>query len=83
MSYAPIRARAAEAPDMLSYGPAYPLYCILDFIVDSYAELTARLNTKIGDIEATLFTVNLTVKLFRTCIPSAVIYSGFATPLSQ
>lgn len=40
---------------MLSYGPAYPLYCILDFIVDSYAELTARLNTKIGDIEATLF----------------------------
>lgn len=55
VSYAPIRARAAEAPDMLSYGPAYPLYCILDFIVDSYAELTARLNTKIGDIEATLF----------------------------
>lgn len=31
------------------------LTCILDFIVDSYAELTVRLNTKIGDIEATHF----------------------------
>lgn len=33
----------------------YSVFCILDFIVDSYAELAARLNSKIGDIEATLF----------------------------
>lgn len=54
-SYAPVRARASESPGMLSLGPAYPLYCILDFIVDGYAELTARLNTKIGEMEETLF----------------------------
>lgn len=54
-SYAPIRARATENAGMLTYGPGYPLYCILDFIVDSYADLTARLNTTISEMEATLF----------------------------
>jgi len=54
-SYAPIRTRAAENADMLAHGPGYPLYCILDFIVDSYADMTARLNTTIGEMEGTLF----------------------------
>ncbi|WP_409076407.1 magnesium and cobalt transport protein CorA (plasmid) [Pantoea sp. C3] len=54
-SYAPVRTRAGENAGMLSFGPAYPLYCILDFIVDGYAELTARLSTKIGEMEAILF----------------------------
>lgn len=54
-SYAPVRARAAQNPEMLSHGPGYPLYCILDFITDRYSELTAALGEKISDMEESMF----------------------------
>ncbi|MFS2222638.1 magnesium/cobalt transporter CorA [Pantoea sp. B65] len=54
-SYAPIRQRAEENPEMLAMGPGYALYCILDFIVDNYAGLTLSLGNKISEIEEAMF----------------------------
>ncbi|MEB8678463.1 magnesium and cobalt transport protein CorA [Cronobacter malonaticus] len=54
-SYAPIRARAEEKPDMLAIGPGYALYCLLDFIVDNYLEITSSLTSRIGEMENTMF----------------------------
>ncbi|AYP24098.1 magnesium and cobalt transport protein CorA [Pantoea agglomerans] len=55
-SYTPVRQRAAENPALLKFGPAYPLYCLLDFIVDRYAELSTSLNERVGQMENDLFT---------------------------
>lgn len=54
-SYAPVRERASQNSEMLKYGPGFPLYCILDFIVDRYSEFTASLGDKINELEAALF----------------------------
>ncbi|OQP36077.1 magnesium/cobalt transporter CorA [Pantoea latae] len=54
-SYAPIRERIEQNSALLAHGPGYPLYCILDFIVDRYGEFTASLGDKIGKMEAALF----------------------------
>ncbi|WP_411705946.1 magnesium/cobalt transporter CorA [Edaphovirga cremea] len=53
--YAPIRERVSENPAMLVHGPGYPLYCILDFIVDGYSELTVSLSEKISEMEDAMF----------------------------
>ncbi|WP_345829986.1 magnesium and cobalt transport protein CorA [Erwinia sp. HDF1-3R] len=53
--YSSCRKRAEENPDMLAMGPGYALYCILDFIVDNYAELTMSLSGRITDIEEAMF----------------------------
>lgn len=54
-SYSPVRERAAENPALLKLGPGYPLYCLLDFIVDRYAELSTSLNERVGQMENDLF----------------------------
>ncbi len=36
LSYAPARRSCEQAPDMLTYGPSYGLYAVLDFIVDNF-----------------------------------------------
>nr|MBA2814052.1 magnesium and cobalt transport protein CorA [Candidatus Pantoea persica] len=54
-SYAPVRERVTQNRAMLEHGPGYPLYCILDFVVDRYGEYTASLGDTIGKMEAALF----------------------------
>lgn len=54
-SYSPVRERITQNSDMLDHGPGYPLYCILDFVVDRYSEFTASLGDKISEMEAALF----------------------------
>ena len=54
-SYSPVRERASQRPGMLAYGPGFPLYCLLDFIVDHYAEMTISLSVKISDLEEAMF----------------------------
>ncbi|MEZ3498503.1 magnesium/cobalt transporter CorA [Pantoea sp. KPR_PJ] len=54
-SYTPVRERIAQNSQMLGHGPGYPLYCILDFVVDRYAEFTATLGDNISELEAALF----------------------------
>ena len=54
-SYAPIRQRAEENTTMLCEGPGYALYCILDFIVDHYSQITSSLSNRISDMEDAMF----------------------------
>src|SRR5690606_23502043 len=39
LSYAPVRARLEQEPELLRPGPAMALYGVLDFIVDNYAPI--------------------------------------------
>lgn len=54
-SYAPLRTRVEERPEMLEHGPGYALYCLLDFIVDNYLEITSSLTTRINELEGNMF----------------------------
>ncbi|URQ61698.1 magnesium and cobalt transport protein CorA [Pantoea alhagi] len=54
-SYAPIRLRAEERTEMLGKGVGFPLYCIFDFIVDNYSNITAALGGRINELEGAMF----------------------------
>jgi len=54
--YAAIRAKAEKNQAMLCEGPGYAFYCLLDFIVDQYANITEALSERIGDLEQGMFT---------------------------
>lgn len=54
-TYAPVRKRAEENQAMMAKGPAYAMYCIIDFIVDHYLEVTASLSDRINEMETTMF----------------------------
>lgn len=54
-SYAPIRQRAEERTEMLGKGVGFPLYCIFDFIVDNYSNITASLSERINELESAMF----------------------------
>ncbi|MBP2199455.1 magnesium transporter [Pantoea cypripedii] len=54
--YGGIRARAEKNQAMMSEGPGYAMYCILDCIVDNYAKITASLSKRISEMEDQMFT---------------------------
>ncbi len=54
-SYAAIRARAEQNPDLLAKGPGFALYSILDFVVDNYREIISRYETQFDGIESAMF----------------------------
>jgi magnesium transporter len=54
-TYAPLRQRAEERSEMLSKGVGFPLYCIFDFIVDNYSNITAALGERINELEHAMF----------------------------
>jgi magnesium transporter len=69
LSYRPVRARFEREPELLSQGPAFALYGILDFIVDNYQpivnEFRDELNTLEHDIFAAEFRRETIVKLYE------------------
>lgn len=85
-SYAPIRERVAQNSALLNHGPGYPLYCILDFIVDRYGEYTASLGDKINEMEAALFRSefdNLAVKKVYRLRRELLSLRNAAQPLEE
>lgn len=54
-TYSPVRKRAEENKTMMAQGPGYALYCIIDFIVDHYLEVTASLGDRINEMETKMF----------------------------
>lgn len=54
-TYAPLRQRAEERSEMLSKGVGFPLYCLFDFIVDNYSNITAALGERINELERAMF----------------------------
>lgn len=54
-SYAPVRARFEREPEMLSQGPAFALYGVLDFIVDNYEPIVEEFRDQLNELEQDVF----------------------------
>ncbi|MFM0210742.1 magnesium and cobalt transport protein CorA [Paraburkholderia sediminicola] len=54
-SYAPIRLRAEQTPELLAKGPGFALYCILDSIVDNYRSIVSHFEAGFDRIESDMF----------------------------
>lgn len=54
-SYKPVRARCESVPHLLTHGPGFVLYAIMDFVVDEYFPVIDRLETTIEEIEASVY----------------------------
>lgn len=55
LSYAPVRERVEREPDLLSLGPAYGLYAVLDFIVDNYRPIVDTFRDSADSLEQSIF----------------------------
>ncbi len=55
LSYAPVRARAEREPELLSMGPAYALYTVLDYIVDHYQPIIEQFSASLEALEHDVF----------------------------
>jgi magnesium transporter len=69
LSYAPVRARVEREPDLLSLGPTYGLYAVLDFIVDNYQpivdEFQEALNALEQDVFAETYRRDIIIRLYE------------------
>jgi magnesium transporter len=54
-SYAPTRARVEREPELLSLGPSYCLYAVLDTIVDHYLPIVDAFSDTLGTLEKDIF----------------------------
>jgi magnesium transporter len=55
LSYAPVRARAEREKELMSHGPGYGLYAVLDFIVDNYLPIVDEFREKLDALEKDIF----------------------------
>src|SRR5690606_28763994 len=55
LSYAPVRARLEQEPELLRPGPAMALYGVLDFIVDNYAPIVDAHRQTLRELEHDIF----------------------------
>lgn len=55
LSYAPVRARFEREQEMLSQGPAFALYGVLDFIVDNYEPIVEEFRDELNELEQDVF----------------------------
>ncbi len=54
-SYAEARARVEREPEMLTLGPSYGLYAVLDFIVDNYLPIVGGFKNTLRQLEKDIF----------------------------
>ncbi len=54
-SYATMRQRVEARPQQLAHGPSYPLYAVLDFIVDNYVPIVEDFKQTLHQLEADIF----------------------------
>ncbi|MDF3030516.1 MAG: corA [Moraxellaceae bacterium] len=55
LSYAPVRQRCEQQPEMMKLGPAYVLYALLDFVVDNFYPVMEGLSDHLRSIEHDIF----------------------------
>ena len=55
LSYAPVRSRVERDPALLSIGPSYGLYAVLDFIVDNFMPIVDAFRVKLATLEKHIF----------------------------
>lgn len=53
-SYVDLRARCEAAPELLSLGPGYVLYALLDFLVDQYLPILDVVEDDVAELEEAL-----------------------------
>ena len=55
LSYAPVRARVEREPQLLTLGPAYALYAVLDYIADEYLPIVGQFRDELDKLEQDIF----------------------------
>ncbi|MCW3081207.1 magnesium/cobalt transporter CorA [Segetibacter sp.] len=55
LSYKDVRTRCENTPELLSKGPAFALYAVMDSIVDQYFPVIETLEQKLLDVEEEIF----------------------------
>ncbi len=55
VGYAAVRARCEEEPELLRHGPGFVAYALMDFIVDRYFPIVARLEDDLNEAEERMF----------------------------
>ncbi len=55
LSYANARRGCEQSPRMLAYGPSYPLYSVLDFIVDNFFPIVREFRDELQELEEEVF----------------------------
>ncbi len=55
LSYAPVRTRVEREPQLLTMGPSYSLYAVLDFVVDNYLPIIQRYRDTLDLLEKDIF----------------------------
>jgi len=54
-SYTQVRTRVEQNPHLLSKGPGFALYSVLDFVVDNYQPIMSSYDAQFDRIEASMF----------------------------
>ncbi len=55
LSYAPVRARLEQEPELLAMGPSFCLYSVLDAVVDNYSPITDSFRDTLDTLEQDIF----------------------------
>lgn len=55
LAYTAVRARCEATPQLLSHGPGFVLYALMDFIVDQYFPIVDALESELAAIEEDIF----------------------------
>lgn len=55
LSYSEVRSRCESMPQLLRKGPSFPLYAVMDSIVDQYFPIVAELDEELERLEGEIF----------------------------
>ena len=55
LSYTPARQRCEREASMMALGPSYPLYAMLDFVVDNYMPVVSDFQKELDTLEKDIF----------------------------
>lgn len=55
LPYAPARVRCEQNPDLLSLGPSFGLYAVLDYIVDNFFPIVQCFEGELKELERSIF----------------------------
>jgi len=55
LSYAPARVRCEREPEMMALGPSFPLYAMVDFVVDNYMPVISDFQGELDKLEKDIF----------------------------
>jgi magnesium transporter len=55
LSYTPARTRCERESKMMALGPSYPLYAMLDFVVDNYMPVVGDFQSELDTLEKDIF----------------------------